>query len=180
MKKLLNDPLIGDIWVSKRKGQKTLRLSFNSKGQLNLSMPYLTPQAFAMIFARKKQSWIEEQRTKYNPISSKLNKHEKLAIRDKLYQALQSASKKTGITYETFAASSMRLKWGYCTSAGLIKLSYHADILPDDLLEYLCIHELCHIRHQNHSASFWALVESHCPDYKQKRKMLKTYHPSLL
>lgn len=63
--------------------------------------------------------------------------------------------------------------WGSCSKAGNINISTRLLFAPDDVLEYVCIHELAHLTEHNHSERFWALVEKSMPDYKQKQKWLK-------
>ena len=64
-------------------------------------------------------------------------------------------------------------KWGSCSHKGNINISTRLLFAPDEVLEYVCIHELAHLIEHNHSKRFWALVEKAVPDYKEKQKWLK-------
>ena len=50
---------------------------------------------------------------------------------------------------------------------------------PEPVLDYVVIHELCHLKHMDHSASFWNLVESICPEYRQYKRWLKDHSENL-
>lgn len=63
--------------------------------------------------------------------------------------------------------------WGSCSSKGNINISTRVFFLPDDVLEYICIHELAHLIQPNHSESFWKLVENAMPNYQEKKQWLK-------
>ena len=63
--------------------------------------------------------------------------------------------------------------WGSCSHAGNINISTRLLFAPDDVLEYVCIHELAHLIEHNHSDRFWTLVAQAMPDYKTKEKWLK-------
>ena len=63
--------------------------------------------------------------------------------------------------------------WGSCSRAGNINISTRLLFAPDDVLEYVCIHELAHLLEHNHSKKFWMLVEKAMPDYKEKEQWLK-------
>lgn len=63
--------------------------------------------------------------------------------------------------------------WGSCSKAGNINISTRLLFAPDDILNYVCIHELAHLIEQNHSERFWGLVEKAMPGYKEKVKWLK-------
>ncbi len=63
--------------------------------------------------------------------------------------------------------------WGSCSSASNINLSTCLLFAPDDVVDYVIIHELAHLVEMNHSSRFWKLVEEAMPDYKEKKKWLK-------
>ena len=63
--------------------------------------------------------------------------------------------------------------WGSCSGYGNINISTRLLFAPEDVLEYVCIHELAHLIEQNHSKKFWGLVEKAMPNYKEKKQWLK-------
>jgi predicted metal-dependent hydrolase len=63
--------------------------------------------------------------------------------------------------------------WGSCSHKNNINISTRLLFAPDDVLEYVCIHELAHLLEHNHSERFWALVKNVMPNYKMKQKWLK-------
>jgi len=64
-------------------------------------------------------------------------------------------------------------RWGSCNSRKEITYNYLISTLPMELIDYIVVHELCHIHHMNHDRSFWRKVGSIMPDYKLKMKMLE-------
>lgn len=73
----------------------------------------------------------------------------------------------------------MRSRWGSCSSANEITLSCYLAQLPDELVEYVLIHELAHTKVHAHNQKFWGIVEMHDPQYKTHRKQLKSYRPTI-
>ena len=64
-------------------------------------------------------------------------------------------------------------RWGSCTPAdATIRLSHRMQQMPDWVVDYVLVHELCHLREMNHSPRFWALVEQLMPDYREQRQWL--------
>ncbi len=66
-----------------------------------------------------------------------------------------------------------RSRWGSCSETSNINISTRLLFAPDDVLTYVCIHELAHLIEQNHSDAFWALVRKAMPDHKEKEAWLK-------
>lgn len=72
-----------------------------------------------------------------------------------------------------------RSKWGHCTSQGVLQFNPLIMQAPLPIIEYLLVHEVCHLQEPNHSPAFWALVAAHCPDYQAARRWLKSQGHSL-
>jgi hypothetical protein len=69
--------------------------------------------------------------------------------------------------------SGAKTQWGSCTAQGSVRLNVQLIKLPPRLIDYVAVHELAHLREMNHSAAFWRVVESVCPDYASLRSELK-------
>jgi predicted metal-dependent hydrolase len=70
--------------------------------------------------------------------------------------------------------SSAKTQWGSCTARGTVRLNEQLIRLPLRLIDYVVVHELAHLREMNHSAAFWSVVGSACPDYAKLRRELKS------
>lgn len=92
-----------------------------------------------------------------------------------LPERLAYLAKKHGFKYEKLRFSHAMTRWGSCTSRGTISLNIALMNLPNDTIDYVIIHELCHLRHPNHSKDFWKEVEQILPNYKYYEKLLKHY-----
>jgi len=71
--------------------------------------------------------------------------------------------------------SSARTQWGSCTIQGVVRLNWHLVKMPLHLIDYVVVHELAHLIEMNHSAAFWRVVESACPDYSKCRTELRSH-----
>lgn len=103
-------------------------------------------------------------------VSRLLAKHYKQIITDKLLAF------NTEFGFGTI--NEVRLKnnssnWGSCSSKNNINISVRLLLTPEYVLDYVLIHELCHLKHRNHSSQFWDLVEKCCPEYKSAEVWLK-------
>lgn len=73
----------------------------------------------------------------------------------------------------TVKLSQAQTQWGSCTAQGAVRLNVQLIKLPPRLIDYVVVHELAHLRELNHSAAFWRVVESVCPNYARLRSELK-------
>ena len=69
--------------------------------------------------------------------------------------------------------------WGSCSAEGRVSLNWRLVAAPGEVLRYVIIHELAHLKHLNHSPAFWALVARFCPRYRQHESWLKTHQEAL-
>jgi predicted metal-dependent hydrolase len=97
--------------------------------------------------------------------------------REHLSPRLQALSAKMGLKYQQVFVKHQKTRWASCSKRRNISLNLKLLFLPPELVDYVLIHELCHIVELNHSRRFWATVERHCPDYRrlnaQVREMWK-------
>ncbi len=102
-------------------------------------------------------------------------------------QAHQDASHyvhKHADKYQLFPRSinikTQKSRWGSCGIHNDIYLNWLLILAPPEVMEYVVVHELCHIRHRNHSSDFWQLVGNHMVNYQQHRHWLKQHGQSLM
>ena len=88
-------------------------------------------------------------------------------------------ARKLNVEPKRVSIRGQRTRWGSCSSQGTICLNWRLLLLPSDLCDYILVHELCHLRHLDHSAKFWALVESVFPDYSEREERLEAMQGNL-
>ena len=106
-----------------------------------------------------------------------------MALREKAKAYLPSRvsfySKQMGLFPTGVKITSARSRWGSCSGKNSLCFSFRLMLLPDDLMDYVIVHELAHIKEKNHSARFYAVVAEYLPDYKQRISALKAISPTL-
>ena len=106
-------------------------------------------------------------------ISIILEKFYKSQARSYLGGRLNELAAQNGFRVEKFRLSSARTRWGSCSEKGTISLNWKLLFAPKSVVDYVIIHELCHLDFMNHSPAFWKRVGSHLPDYQRHRDWLE-------
>jgi predicted metal-dependent hydrolase len=78
-----------------------------------------------------------------------------------------------GLVPRAVVIKAHRTLWGSCTAKGVVNLNWRLILAPPAVLEYVVVHELCHLRHRHHQPPFWRLVAELLPDYGQQRRWLR-------
>ena len=85
-----------------------------------------------------------------------------------------------GLKYGRVYIRNQKTRWGSCSSKGNLNFNLRLMMAPPAAIDYVIIHELCHLVHMNHSRAFWALVAKHCPDWQDWREWFKENSPYLV
>lgn len=113
-------------------------------------------------------------------LSSEEVKRLKKEARIRLTELTEYWAGRMGISYGRISIRGQKTRWGSCSSKGNLNYNYLLMLCPDDVIEYVVIHELCHRIYMNHSKRFWEKIEEFCPNYRQARKWLKQNGNSLI
>lgn len=85
-----------------------------------------------------------------------------------------------GFEYEQVRIKNQKTRWGSCSSKRNINLNLRLMMATSGAIDYVIIHELCHLRELNHTPAFWSLVEAYCPDYRRWKDWFRQHGPSLI
>ena len=84
-----------------------------------------------------------------------------------------------GVRPSRVAIRGQRSRWGSCSGKGTVSLNWRLMMVPGELVDYVVVHELCHLRHMDHSPRFWAMVGGTIPDFRQRRRRLNEHQEGL-
>lgn len=90
-------------------------------------------------------------------------------------QSFESFRNKTGLYPNKISFKKMQTRWGSCSSKKNISINILLAKYDKSVIDYVILHELCHLKEMNHSYKFWQLVEKYMPNYKQIKKLLNNY-----
>lgn len=94
---------------------------------------------------------------------------------NEIYWEDSEIRRETNLPYVNITIRDQKTRWGSCSSRGTLSFNWRLMLAPPRVLDYVVVHELCHIKHMDHSKEFWEMVESVLPDYKERRQWLKEH-----
>ena len=95
------------------------------------------------------------------------------AARERSRPRAHRAAAALGVDVARVTIRDPRTRWGSCSSSGSLSFSWRLVLAPEEVLDYVVWHEVCHLREMNHSPRYWALVARHCPGYEEPRRWLR-------
>lgn len=106
-------------------------------------------------------------------IKKLLNKYYKYIATQEIPPAMEDLKKRTGLAPTECNIKNLKAAWGICSSKKKITINQNLMAYSRHAIEYVCLHEICHLKYMNHSKEFWNMVEYYMPDYKAAKKELK-------
>jgi len=106
-------------------------------------------------------------------IKEMLTKWYKDSFGDIVRERIEKYSPELNVAPAKIFIKNQKTRWGSCSTKGNINLNWLLVMTPLEIIDYVIVHELSHLKVMNHSQEFWTLVESILPDYKERRKWLK-------
>lgn len=146
------------------------------EGKVIVKAPIRLKEKYIQEFLNKKSKWIYENVKRYE---QKPKKEEKIEPEDVerlkgvIEKSIEKYSKTLQVTPNKVRIKDIKYAWGSCSSKRNITINLKLATKEEKVIEYVVLHEMCHLREMNHSKKFWDLVEENMKDYKVYKKKLK-------
>ncbi len=133
-----------------------------------INYPYIKNNTFN-IYIDKNESNAQEQ------IEKILDNYYLSILKPYALQSFEIFKNKTGLNPNKISFKKMKTRWGSCSSNKNISINILLAKYDKSIIDYVILHELCHLKEMNHSYKFWHLVEKYMQNYKQIKKLLNNY-----
>lgn len=176
-----------------RSKRKTYAISIKEDASIIFRVPLHTSERQVAQLAEEKKHWLIKHyleicaKKNSRPVSglsavqkSTLEKRYKEAARSYIPARVAYYHSLTGGIYHRICIRDQKTRWGSCSGKGTLSFNWRLMLAPPAILDYVVVHELCHLTHMNHSPAFWQAVESVYPDYRNARKWLKEHGAELV
>lgn len=169
-----------DVVVSDR---KSMALEVQRDGRVLVRVPKRISRFAVKRFVAGHAEWIYEKRKQvaerrteclpYNfPIWEEMAAGERKKAKEKILERVRYYANEMQVSYQTVAMRNQKSRWGSCSAKGNLNFNYRLAYLPEEILDYVVVHELAHRRYMDHSKKFWQVVEKFCPEYKEYKEAL--------
>ncbi len=173
--------------------RKSFSISLSPNEGLVLRVPFRTSDREIQHILLEKQHWIitryleMQEKEKNRPVSD-LTDAQRTALEKRYINAAKEYFPKrvayfqqfTGGTYNRITIRDQKTRWGSCSARGTLSFNWRLMLAPPAILDYVVVHELCHLTHMDHSPAFWQAVGEVYPDYRAARKWLKDHGQELV
>ncbi len=165
-----------------RSKRKTLAIEISIKNGFVVRAPIKTTTEEINKFINENEQWIKSKIAKINeaknlPKINKLNPEEisylKEQARKIIPELVEHYANLIGVSYGKITIKSQKSRWGSCSNKGNLNFNFLLMLMPDDIINSIIAHEVCHLKEMNHSKNFYALVLNICPNYKNSLAWLK-------
>lgn len=170
--KIINDPQIGLIKFRKSLRSRSISIRVHPVKGVSVTVPYIVPYAAALAFFKVRRDWVmqtiarqkERAGSVYMPSEAEVEALRRQA-KAELPGRLAELAACYGFSYNRVTVKHNASNWGSCSSKGNINLNLNIVRLPRILQDYIMLHELCHLRHQDHGQAFHLLLEHVLTDH---------------
>ncbi len=174
----------------KRSSRKTCEIKVKANGEVTVYAPIRMPMQIIEQFVRDKGDWIARTQDKFSTIKEQKKQVQPFS-REEIYYLVQDAKRLIppkvkhyaeimGVRYNRITIKSQHTRWGSCSSKKNLNFNCLLMLVPDEVVDYVIVHELCHLKEMNHSEKFWAEVKRVLPDYKLSYSWLRKHGGELI
>ena len=169
----------------RRTNRTTIALELSPSGLL-VRAPYHMTDHEIKAFLDSKSAWIEkhyqamQERQQREELQNQLppfTMEEIQSLADKALEVsptkVKSYAERIGVSYGRITIRNQRTRWGSCSAKGNLNFNCLLMFMPDEVIDSVVVHELCHRKHMNHSPEFYAEIGKILPEYPKHRKWLK-------
>ena len=166
-----------------RARRRTAAIQIQKDGQVVVRAPMRLPKKEIERFLQEKESWILAQQQR---MRQRQQRREQFALsdgrlplllyrqiaREELTRRVAFYAPKLGVQPTGLRINGAKGRWGSCSGKNSLNFSWRLMLAPEHCVNYVVVHELCHILHHDHSAAFWREVERFFPDWRECRRQL--------
>ena len=154
---------------------RSASLQVTREGEIVVRAPYLMPRFMIDQFVDKHLRWIEKRRTIHRQPKITPVKYfpDKSSLQEFINSQVNKYSQVLSLYPKALKYKSVKTYWGSCSPTGVISFNLHLQFAPPEAVEYVVVHELCHLKWRGHGKRFWDLVTRTYPATNDVKRILR-------
>ena len=162
-----------------RSDRKTMSLQVKTDGTILVRAPLACSREEIERMLASHQDWLKKQLARIKMAEDSQVRITEETRQDGIERAKKLLPMKVAyyagrmwVTWNRITIREQKTRWGSCSSKGNLNFNWKLMLMPENIIDYVVVHELAHRREMNHSSRFWEIVASQIPDYERRRKQL--------
>jgi predicted metal-dependent hydrolase len=175
---------IGPVLFERSRQARRMIITVTHRNGVRVAVPARGSVKTAEKFVQAKRDWIQKQlsliKQAEQEVGGKSEEIDRGSARRTIIERLDHLCGKHGFSYNKVTTRNQRTRWGSCSAQNNISLNVKLVLLPEELRDYVILHELVHTKIKNHSKNFWAELDRYTGNAKARASELKKYGTALL
>ena len=173
------------VEIHRSRRARRWRLTVPWGAPVRLTVPYRMPQGSVLAVLDSHRDWIARERARQVPrlgldAGAVSEQEARRAARELVTMVADEEAQVLGVSFSRIDVRGQRTRWGSCSSRGTLSFNWRLVLAPVEVLDYVVVHEVCHLREPNHSPRFWRLVAERRPEWRRHRDWLRVHGAELL
>jgi len=169
-------------WIERRvreldRARQAVAARANTLPYLSQTLQVVPEPGRVRVHRRGDQLLVPADRAERDPA---LERWYRRAAQAEIAPRLDRACAAAGLRYSRLTIRGQRTRWASCSRSGAMSFNWRLLLAPEPVLDYVVWHEVCHLEIMDHSPRFWALLRSHCPDYREQLRWLRRHGATLV
>lgn len=168
-----------------KSNRKTIAVEIKSDATVIVRVPSRMTDREIYRFLKEKEGWIKEHLKEAEKLQKEKEDVQKLTMKEvrqladlaleKIPERVRYYAEIMKVSYGRITIRNQKTRWGSCSGKGNLNFNCLLMLAPEKVIDYVVVHELCHLIEMNHSKAFWEQVERVMPDYKVQKQWLKDH-----
>ena len=168
-----------------KSNRKTIAVEIKSDATVIVRVPSRMTDREIYRFLKEKEGWIKEHLKEAEKLQKEKEDVQKLTMEEvrqladlaleKIPERVRYYAEIMKVSYGRITIRNQKTRWGSCSGKGNLNFNCLLMLAPEKVIDYVVVHELCHLIEMNHSKAFWEQVERVMPDYKVQKQWLKDH-----
>jgi len=163
--------------IRSKNRRRSAALRVTASGEIVVRAPLYMPKFFLDRFVASHKNWIDKQKIKLEKARSSKPQvkhfYSVQDLQDFIINKVGIYQERTGLKPRSLKFKKVKSYWGSCSGIGVISFNIHLIYAPPEAVEYVIVHELCHLKWRGHGPRFWALVNKYYPKANEMKGVLR-------